>query len=44
VDWFLCISYFYPKAIFLLAFGFDILACPALFERGTYALEAVKMS
>jgi len=36
VDWFLYINYIYPKAIFLLAFGFDILACPARFELATY--------
>jgi hypothetical protein len=35
------------KPFFLLAFGFDILACPARFERATYALEefvAARMS
>jgi hypothetical protein len=32
-----------PQAFVLLASGF-FLACPARFERATYALEAVKMS
>ena len=35
--------YFHPQAFVLLAFGFDVLACPARFERATYALEALKM-
>jgi hypothetical protein len=39
----LSVWYFHPQTFVLLAFGFD-LACPARFERATYALEAVKMS
>ena len=32
------------RKLFLLASGFEFLACPARFERATYALEALKMS
>jgi len=31
---------FFPPAFVLLTFGFKNLACPARFERATYALEA----
>jgi len=34
----LSVWYFHPQTFVLLAFGFD-LACPARFERATYALE-----
>jgi len=34
---------FYAQALHFSYLKLDILACPARFERATYALEAVKM-
>ena len=35
----ICFWDFHQQAFVLLTFGFENLACPARFERATYALE-----